>query len=85
MPVYPDNPAFEGFLPLQLRRGSLDRTQNYVPAEGELIYSTTTYQVFVGDGSTVGGWPVSGQGGGDLDFGSIIAPSGFSLDLGSIA
>lgn len=85
MPIYPNDPAFGGFLPLQLRRGSYAKTQNYVPAEGELVYSTTTYQVFVGDGTTVGGWLVSGGGGGNLDFGYITAPAGFSLDLGSIA
>lgn len=87
MPIYPNDPAFEGFLPLQLRRGELAKTQNYVPAEGELVYSTTTYQVFVGDGTTVGGWLVGtgGGGGGSLDFGYITAPAGFSLDLGQIA
>ena len=85
MPIYPNDPAFNGFLPLQLRRGSLAKTQNYVPAEGELVYSTTTYQVYVGDGTTVGGWLVSGGGtGGNLDFGSILVPAGFSLDLGTI-
>jgi len=83
MPIYPNDPAFNGFLPLQLRRGSYDRTQNYVPAEGELIYSTSTYQVYVGDGTTVGGWLVGGAAG-SLDFGTILNPSSYNLDLGNI-
>ena len=63
MPIYPDNPAFEGFQPLQLRRGLFTATQNYVGAEGELFYSTDTHQLFIGDGNTVGGFEITGGGG----------------------
>ena len=85
MPIYPDNPFFAGNAPKQLRRGSLPEVQNYVPALAELVYSTSTNELFVGDGSTVGGLLLSSGGGaGGLDFGYILAPSGFSLDLGSI-
>jgi hypothetical protein len=83
MPIYPDNPYFGGIAPKQLRRGSLAEIQNYVPALAELVYSTTTNQLFVGTGDTVGGLLISGSGGGGLDFGYILAPAGFSLDLGS--
>lgn len=48
---------------LKLRRGlSSDRT-TITPAEGELLYTTDTKIVYVGDGSTLGGNAVSGGGG----------------------
>lgn len=40
-------------------------------------------QALVWNGSGWGPGTVTGGGGGDLDFGSFSAPSGFSLDLGS--
>jgi len=80
MPIYPSNFSIP---PLQMRRGTLPQISNYVPAQGELVVSTSTNQLYVGDGVTVGGWLISGNGG-NLDFGSITAPAGFSLDLGSI-
>jgi len=83
MPIYPDNPYFGGIAPKQLRRGSLAEIQNYVPALAELVYSTTTNQLFVGTGDTVGGLLISGSQDGGLDFGYILAPAGFSLDLGT--
>ena len=84
MPIYPDDPAFNGILPLQLRRGSLDKVENYVPAQGELVFSTSTNQVFVGDGTTVGGHLVTGGAVQSLDFGTFSSPASFTLDLGSI-
>jgi hypothetical protein len=84
MPIYPNDPAFGGIQPTQLRRGTFAKVQNYVPASGELVFSTSTYQVFVGDGSTIGGHLVTGGGGGNLDFGTITVPAGFTLDLGVI-
>lgn len=48
---------------LKLRRGlSTDRT-TVTPAEGELLYTTDTKLVYVGDGSTAGGNVISGGGG----------------------
>jgi hypothetical protein len=86
MPIYSDNPIFQGIQPLQIKAGSTDSLGNYVPASGELIYTTNTNKVYVGDGVKVGGYLVSGGGGGgNLDFGSIIVPAGFTLDLGAIA
>ena len=84
MPIYPNDPYFGGIAPKQLRRGSLAEVQNYVPALAELVYSTTTNQLYVGTGNAVGGLLLSGGGAGSLDFGYILAPAGFSLDLGSI-
>ena len=43
---------------LRIRRGlSSDRT-TITPEEGEFLYTTDTYQVFIGDGSTPGGNPL---------------------------
>lgn len=49
---------------LRLRQGlAADRT-SVTPASGELIYTTDTKLVYVGDGSTAGGNLISGGGGG---------------------
>lgn len=62
-------------MPLQLRRGvEADRT-TIVPANGELIYTTDSKLVYVGDGSTVGGVAVTGGSG--ISF-STIAVAGQS-------
>lgn len=46
-------------MPLQIRRGpTVDRLAN-VPLVGELVYDTTTGAVFVGNGVTAGGEPVT--------------------------
>lgn len=47
---------------LRIKRGTktqLQTTPGYTPAEGELVYTTDSKEVFVGDGSTTGGIPVS--------------------------
>ena len=47
---------------LRIKRGTktaLQTTPGYVPAEGELVYTTDSKEVFVGDGATTGGTPVS--------------------------
>lgn len=42
-------------MPLQIRRGNTSQRLAITPLIGELIYDTTTGQIFVGDGSTPGG------------------------------
>lgn len=47
---------------LRIKRGTKTQLQTnpgYTPAEGELVYTTDSKEVFVGDGATVGGTPVS--------------------------
>lgn len=47
---------------LRIKRGTktqLQTTPGYTPAEGELVYTTDTKEVFVGDGATTGGTAVS--------------------------
>jgi len=80
MPIYPSDYVTP---PLQLRRGPTAKVSDYVAAQGELVFNTSTNQVYVGDGVTVGGILVTGGGGGgNLDFGTFAAPAGFTLDLG---
>jgi hypothetical protein len=43
---------------LQIRRGTDTERQTITPVEGEPIYTTDLKQVWIGDGSTVGGIPV---------------------------
>ena len=45
---------------LQIRRGTDSQRQGITPAEGELIYTTDTDKLYIGDGSTQGGIEVSG-------------------------
>lgn len=51
-------------MPLQLRRGTNAQRLTITPLQGELIYTTDTKNLYVGDGTTVGGTVVSGGGGG---------------------
>ncbi len=47
---------------LRIKRGTktaLQDSPGFTPAEGELVYTTDSKEVFVGDGATVGGVPVS--------------------------
>jgi hypothetical protein len=59
---------------LRLRRGTdAERLlMDPVPAAGELIYTTDTKAVWVGDGTTVGGIPVSGEALGINDLGDVV-------------
>ena len=65
---------------LQVRRGTNAERLGITPAAGELIFTTDTKQLFVGDGTTVGGNTSSGSG---LD--SLVADNtpqlGGTLDL----
>ena len=51
---------------LQLRRGTSGTRTGIVPEAGELIYTTDTKLVYIGDGSTAGGTAVSGGGSNDI-------------------
>ena len=43
---------------LRLRRGTDAERLAITPVAGELVYTTDTKRVYVGDGSTVGGLPI---------------------------
>jgi hypothetical protein len=46
-------------MPLRLRRGTNTQRLGILPAEGELIYTTDTKNLYVGDGTTIGGVSVT--------------------------
>ena len=56
-------------MPLRLRRGTNAERLTITPIEGELIYTTDTKQVFIGDGNTVGGRDIVTSVGGTLTAG----------------
>ena len=45
---------------LRLRRGTDAERLLVTPLEGELVYTTDTKKIFVGDGTTIGGTLVAG-------------------------
>lgn len=47
-------------MPLQIRRGTTAQRLAITPVPGEMIYDTTTGQLFVGDGATAGGATTTG-------------------------
>jgi len=63
---------------LQIRRGTSAQLANITPVIGELIYTTDTNQVYVGDGTTSGGIPVAVGGGGNLSGVNVIASANVS-------
>jgi hypothetical protein len=67
---------------LQLRRGSDPDRQNIIPAVGELIYTTDTKLVYVGDGVSAGGTLIGGGVGGGTSIVTDTDPTlGGDLDL----
>jgi hypothetical protein len=83
--IYPDDPYFGGIKPHQSRRGTTAQVSNYVPAAGELVFSTDVKKIYVGDGTTPGGILVSGSGSGNnFDFGTILQPFSVTTDFGTI-
>lgn len=48
---------------LKIRRGTDTERQTITPAEGEIIYTTDTKKIYVGDGTTAGGNTVTSESG----------------------
>ena len=65
---------------LQIRRGPTSDRLTITPVEGELIYDTTQQSLYVGDGTTVGGRPVSAGSPGNVE---DIAASLFTTGIHS--
>ena len=63
---------------LQIRRGTAAQLANITPVQGELIFTTDTQQVYVGDGTTAGGIPVAVGGSGNLTGVNINASGNIS-------
>jgi hypothetical protein len=69
-------------MPLKIRRGTNTERSSVVLAEGEIAYTTDTQQLYVGDGSTLGGNAVGGSGGGLNNLVEDTSPQlGGNLDL----
>jgi hypothetical protein len=69
---------------LRIRRGlNAVRIAQTTPAEGELIYTTDTKKLFVGDGSTLGGIEVSGVNAGDAGSVPYYNETGTEINSGT--
>lgn len=71
---------------LQIRRGTNAERQLITPLVGELIYTTDTKKVYIGDGATLGGVQITSgiAGGGDTELVTDLSPQlGGALDLNS--
>lgn len=55
---------------IKIKRGLEINRLNYTPDEGELIYTTDQKKLYIGDGVTVGGNPISSS---DLTLNDIIS------------
>lgn len=54
-------------MPLRLRRGTDAERQAFTPAEAELVYTTDSKEIWVGDGSTLGGTRVTASNTGSFE------------------
>jgi len=63
---------------LQIRRGTAAELANITPASGELIFTTDTQAVFVGNGVQLGGIPVAVGGGGNVSGVNLLASNNVS-------
>ena len=68
---------------LQIRRGTSAQLAVITPVIGELIYTTDTQQVYVGDGTTTGGIPVAVGGSGNVS-GTNLLTGGIASATGNV-
>lgn len=68
-------------LKLLIRRGSNEERKNITLSEGELGYAVDTKKLFIGDGATVGGVPVSSQ----IFYGALSPTSYTAAVIGDLA
>ena len=68
---------------LQIRRGTAAQLSSITPVVGELIFTTDTKAVYVGDGSTQGGVPVAVGGSGNVT-GTNVLTTGVVSATGNI-
>jgi len=67
---------------LQIRRGLAANRTSITPAAGEIIFTTDTNQIFIGDGTTPGGNPLTINAPGNLTIGNISVSSPGTLNIG---
>ena len=68
---------------LQIRRGTAAQLANITPSAGELIYTTDTKVVVVGDGSTAGGISIAVGGSGNVS-GTNLLTAGVASATGNV-
>lgn len=70
----------------QLRRGTNAQRLTLTPLQGELIYTTDTKSLYVGDGTTAGGTVVGSGGGGATDLNDLtdVVINGGTLASGQV-
>jgi len=67
---------------LQIRRGTNATRTTITPSEGELLYTTDTKNLYIGDGTTLGGNIITGGGGGLANLVDDTTPQlGGNLDV----
>lgn len=69
---------------IRIRRGLESGRSSQTPAEGELIYTTDEKKVYIGDGSTSGGIPVSGSGNVQMVVGTVDLTSAGAQSIGHL-
>ena len=68
---------------LQIRRGTAAQLANITPTSGELIYTTDTKLVYVGDGTTAGGIAIAVGGSGNVS-GTNLLTNGIASAAGNV-
>ena len=68
---------------LQIRRGTAAQLAVITPVIGELIYTTDTQVVYVGDGTTLGGIPIAVGGSGNVS-GTNLFTTGIASATGNV-
>jgi len=68
----------------RLKRGLESNRSSQTPAEGELIYTTDEKKVYIGDGSTSGGIPITAEGGVQIISGTVDFTSGTAQVIGDL-
>ena len=68
-------------MPFKIRRGPESERQRFVPSEGELLYTTDSKKLYIGDGITIGGNLATGySGSGNGYTGSVGDPGHIGND-----
>jgi hypothetical protein len=69
---------------IRIKRGLESGRSGETPAQGELIYTTDNKKVYIGDGSTAGGIPVTGDGNVQVVKGSVDFTSATGQSIGTL-
>ena len=65
---------------LQIKRGATAAVGAYVPLQGEFVLDTSTYKLYIGDGTTAGGRAISGSSSGPATADQLTTARTFSIN-----